>query len=291
MRKNLVVTGVSGFIGRYVAAEALRRGYRVTGVDRNDPHTEGIDFTRADIRDTDRMLRVMRQHDSVVHLAAITSNVEFMKNPAECYDINTNGFLSILNTAAKTGCKRFVYASSAAVYLDRFSEDTVIDITKQGNHYAKSKIMNEMVAKSYEHICRMGTTGLRFFNVYGNGENAKGDYASIITLFLKAKKDREPLVVYGDGTQARDLIHVTDAARVTMEILEKGTADLYNVGTGVSTAYRVIAGMIERDDIRYIPNPLRDYQHYTRADVTRLREVIGDYRFIELERGIRSIEL
>jgi nucleoside-diphosphate-sugar epimerase len=289
--KNLLVTGASGFIGRYVAAEASRRGYRVTGVDRNRPQTGSIDFTQADIRDKNRISQVMEDHQYVVHLAAVTSNVEFVKRPAECYDINANGFLNVLDAAAQSGCKRFVYASSAAVYLDNFSEDTVIDIRKQGNHYAKTKIMNEMVASSYERIYQMRTTGLRFFNVYGNGENAKGDYASIVTLFLTAKKKREPLVVYGDGTQARDLIHVTDAARVTMDLLERGTEDLYNVGTGLSTSYTAIAKMIERDNVRYVPNPLHDYQHYTRADVTRLRAVVGDYQFVELESGIRSIDL
>lgn len=291
MNDRVLITGASGFIGRYVAEEALRRGYRVTGVDRNPRHPAGIAFLEADIRDKDRMAQAMEGQDSVIHLAAVTSNVEFMRNPMECYEINVNGFLNVIDAAAKSGCKRFVYASSAAVYADSFSEDTVIDVRKHGNHYAKTKIMNEMVARSYEHIHKMRTTGLRFFNVYGNGENEKGDYASIVTIFLKAKKKGEPLAVYGDGTQSRDLIHVSDAARITVSLLEKGLEDIYNVGTGASTAFTVIAQMIDGQNLRYVPNPLPDYQHYTRADMTRLSRALGDCDVAALEKGIRDTKV
>src|SRR5438128_11708216 len=103
-----------------------------------------------------------------------------------------------------------------------------------------------MVSNSSDHIYSQRENGIRYFNVYGTGENAKGDYASIVTIFLKARKNREPLVVYGDGKQARDLIHVRDAARVTVDLLEKGAEDVYNVGTGASAAYTAIAEMIDR---------------------------------------------
>jgi nucleoside-diphosphate-sugar epimerase len=291
MKPRMLVTGAAGFIGRHVVEEALRRGYRVRGTDRRATVTKGIEFVKADIRDEAQMTRLTQDQDCVVHLAAITSNVEFLKNPQECYDINVNGFLKVIDAAARSGCKRFVYASSAAVYLDSFSEDTMIDLRRQGNHYAKTKLMNEMVAKSYEHIHTMRVTGLRYFNVYGNRENTKGDYASIVTIFRKARKNRESLVVYGDGKQARDLIYVRDAARVTVDLLEKGEEDLYNVGTGASTPYTAIAEMIDRHNIKYVPNPLPDYQYYTRADATRLRRALGDYEFVDLANGITMLEV
>jgi UDP-glucose 4-epimerase len=291
MNERVLITGVSGFIGRYVAQEALRRGYRVTGVDRNPSHLNGIEFIEADIRDRERITQVMKGQAYGVHLAAVTSNVEFIKQPADCYDVNANGSLTIMAAAAKSGCRRLVYASSAAVYLDSFVEDTVIDFRKQGNHYAKTKMMNEMAARSYADIYGMKTTGLRYVNVYGRGENEKGDYASIVTLFLKAKKNREPLVVYGDGKQSRDLIYVTDAARITLDLLEKGTEDVYNVGTGVSTDYTTIARMIEKDNVRYVPNPLPNYQYFTQADTRRLRAALGDYEFVALKHGTIETQL
>jgi nucleoside-diphosphate-sugar epimerase len=289
MSGSLLITGASGFIGRHVAQEALTRGYRVTGVDRAERRQDDIEFVRADIRDRDRMLEVMTGKERVVHLAAVTSNVEFMRKPADCYDVNVNGFLNVLDAAARAGCERLAYASSAAVYLDGFSEDTVIELTRQNNHYAKSKIMNEMMAQSYADIAGMRTVGLRFFNVYGNGENDKGDYASIITIFLKAKRNGKPLVIYGDGSQARDLVNVADAARVTVDLLERGSERVYNVGTGVANPYLAIAEKIDRDAVAFVPNPLTSYQRYTRADTTRLRTALGRYSFLSLEEGMRQM--
>jgi UDP-glucose 4-epimerase len=287
--KRILVTGVSGFIGRHVAEEALRRGYHVTGVDRYASRIGGVEFIEADIRHRDRMVQALAGTDYVIHLAAITSNVEFMKKPADCYDINVNGFLSVIDAAGRCGCERLVYASSAAVYVDSFSERATIDFRAQTNHYAKTKMMNEMMAKSYEDVLEIKATGLRYFNVYGNGENEKGDYASIVTLFLKAKKNGEPLVVYGDGTQARDLVNVTDAARITLDALEKGSYDIYNIGTGVATAYRTIAEMIDKERIRYVPNPLPSYQYYTRAETGRVREIVGDYELRGLPGAIAEM--
>ena len=289
MRDSLLITGVSGFIGRHVAQEALRRGYRVTGVDRVESRADGLEFIRADIRDRDRMTEVLRNKKYLVHLAAITSNVEFMRAPADCYDTNVNGFLNVVDAAVRGGCTRLVYASSAAVYVNVFSEGVSIDLESQNNHYAKSKIMNEMMAHSYADIVGMRITGLRYFNVYGNGENDKGDYASIVSLFLRAKKKGAPLVVYGDGSQARDLINVADAASVTMDLLENGSERVYNVGTGVATTYLAIAEMIAKEAVTFVPNPLTSYQYYTRADMTRLRKALGDYPFIDLKSGIRGI--
>jgi nucleoside-diphosphate-sugar epimerase len=291
MNRRLLITGVAGFIGRHVAAEALQRGYHVTGIDRQRLQDRRFEFVEADIRDQARMMQVLKGQDCVLHLAAITSNVEFWKNPLDCYEVNVQGFLNIVEAAVRGRCQRFVYASSAAVYLDGFSEEMVIDFRRQGNHYAKTKLMNEMVAKSYEHVHGLRATGLRFFNVYGKGENAKGDYASIVTIFLNALKKREPLVVYGDGTQSRDLIYVEDAARVTLDLLERGSDDIYNVGTGNSTTYTAIARMLDPNRINYIPNPLRDYQHYTRAETTRLRRVLRDYEFVDLKDGVRMLEV
>lgn len=290
MTRKLFITGISGFIGRHVAAEALRRGYSVRGLDRKECGLDGVEFMKADIRDRGALLHAVKDADYAIHLAAVTSNVEFIRNAVECYDVNTNGFLNVMDVAANSGCKKVVYASSAAVYGDTFSEEAIIDIRTQGNHYANTKLMNEMTARSYEDIYKMKTTGLRYFNVYGNGENDKGDYSSIVTIFLRAQGHNESLAVYGDGKQARDLIYVTDAARITVDLLEKGGDDIYNVGTGVATAYTTIAEMIDKTKIVYVPNPLSSYQYYTRADTTRVREILGDYECKGLEEGIEMMK-
>src|SRR2546427_9843218 len=161
MSTRMLITGAAGFIGRYVAEEALRRGYRVTGTDRRASSPGGVDFVEADIRDKARMTQIMKDQDCVVHLAAVTSNVEFIKNPVECYEINASGFLNVTDAAARSGWRRVVDASSAGHSLCGCLCDDVIGLRPQGHHYAKTKLMNEMVAKTYEHIHTMRATGLR----------------------------------------------------------------------------------------------------------------------------------
>lgn len=221
-----------------------------------------------DITDFRALEERVRGCEYVINLAAVTSNVEFERDPPyRCYSVNVNGFLNVLEASRRNSVRKVVYASSAAVYLDSFSENVVIDHNRQRNHYAKSKLMNEMHAASYSDIYGLRCVGLRLFNVFGPDENQKGDYASIISRFLRDHEEGgKDLIVYGDGTQARDFIHVDDASRIIMDILERGGEEsVYNVGTGRSHRYIDIARAIDRERIRFVPNPpLRSYQMLTR---------------------------
>ena len=284
---KLLVTGSSGFIGSHVAEEALKNGYRVKVLDLKENGIAAIEFVKGDIRDKSAVSKAMEEVDFVIHLAAVTSVAEFEKNPRECFDINVNGFINILESAYNNGVKKIVYASSAAVYTgEHFSDSMPLDYSKQHNPYAQSKIMDEMLADYFFHSKGLNTIGLRFFNVFGEGENEKGQYASIATQFLKSRKKSEPLVVYGDGSQARDFIYVWDAARITLMILEKGSSGVYNVGTSKAVSYKDIAETIDKENIKYIENPLKTYQYLTKADTSKLLKVIGDYKFMNLTEWI-----
>lgn len=289
-RGRILITGCSGFIGRAVVREALRQGYRVNGLDLKDCSVKGIRFVKGDINDYGTVKRAIKRADRVIHLAAVTSNLEFYKDMRSSYNTNVGGFLNVINAAAISKCKSFIYASSAAVYLKEsgFSELAHIDIRKQGNHYAKTKLINEMIADSYEERYNMNSIGMRLFNVFGPGENQKGNYASIITILLKMEKNGKPLLIYGDGSQSRDLIYVDDVAKITLILLEKGKNSIYNVGTGRANAYGHIADLIGPKHKKFVKNPLSSYQTYTKADTARLKKVIGKFNFIGLEQGIRN---
>ncbi|MEM3245913.1 MAG: NAD-dependent epimerase/dehydratase family protein [Candidatus Micrarchaeaceae archaeon] len=282
---TVLITGSSGFIGSHVVAEAIKNGYKVKGLDIADPKQNGgFEFVRADIRDKKAVSDAMEGVDYVVHLAAITSVVEFEKDPVTCFDININGFLNVLSAALKNNVKKVVYASSSAVYTGKhFSEELPIDYMKQNNPYSQSKLINEMHAQYFMHSKGLKCIGLRFFNVFGEGENEKGQYASIVTQFMKNKANGEPLIVYGDGLQARDFIYVDDVAKITLLLLKKADSGVYNVGTGQAISYKRIAEIIDKDHIKYVENPLKSYQYLTKADTSKLLMVIGRYEFVKLE--------
>ena len=214
---------------------------------------------------------------------------EFEKNPVECFDINANGFMNVLWATHEHKAKKVLYASSAAVYTgEHFSDSMPLDYSKQHNPYAQSKMINEMHADYFLHSKDLNPIGLRFFNVFGEGENEKGQYASIATQFLKSKERGEPLIIYGDGSQARDFIYVEDVAKITLMILEKGSPGIYNVGTGKAVSYKDIGERVDKWGIKYVENPIRAYQYLTKADTSKLLKVIGDYKFINLENWLTT---
>jgi nucleoside-diphosphate-sugar epimerase len=286
---KLFITGIGGFIGRHIAAQALEEGYEVFGSDMTAKEIEGVNVSKADIRDKEAMLRLTKGMDYVIHLAAVTSNVEFEARMPYCFDVNVSGFNSVIEAAYTNKCKRFLYASSSAVYNDEFSEDSIINIREMTNYYARTKLINEAVAKSYRSKKLLDTVGMRFFNVYGPGENNKGNYASIIALYKRYKQANEPIVIYNDGSQTRDLIYAPDAAKIVVRLITKAKRDIYNVGTGKSTSYNEIANMIDKGKKVYVKSPLTSYQILTRADTSNLLKDIGPFKFTSVEEGIRSL--
>ena len=288
-RGILLITGGAGFIGRNVVRKALDSGYEVRVLDINSCKIEGVEQFRGDIRDREIVAKAVSGTDYIIHLAAITSVIEFEKNPVDCFDININGFLNVLNSARENMTNKVIYASSAAVYTgEHFSDTMPLDYSKQHNPYAQSKIMNEMHADYFSHSRGLHTIGLRFFNVFGDGENEKGLYASIATQFLKNKENGERLIVYGDGSQARDFIYVEDAAIIALKLLSKGKPGIYNVGTGKEVSYKHIANIIDKKNVKYVKNPLKSYQHLTKADTSKLLHVIGGYKFTRLEKWLSN---
>ena len=284
---TILVTGSSGFIGSHVVEEALKNGYKVKGLDLNANVNPAIEFIKGDIRDKSAVSKAMEEVDFVIHLAAVTSVVEFEKNPVECFDINVNGFMNVLWAAHEHKVKKVLYASSAAVYTgEHFSDSMPLDYRKQHNPYSQSKIINEVHADYFFHSRGLDSIGLRFFNVFGDGENEKGQYASIATQFIKNKRRGEPLVVYGDGSQARDFINVSDVANITLMLLKKGSPGVYNVGTGNVFSYEHIAEVIDKSSIKHVDNPLKAYQYLTKADTSKLLRDIGDYKFMNLDEWI-----
>lgn len=283
-KETLLVTGSSGFIGSYIVEEALKEGYDVKGLDLKENNNNSIEFLKADICNKAAVSKAMKEVDYVIHLAAITSVVEFEKDAVECFNVNVNGFLNILNSAHNNKIKKVIYASSAAVYTgEHFSDSIPLDYSKQHNPYAQSKIMNEMIADYFYHYKNLNTLGLRFFNVFGEGENEKGPYASIVMQFIKNKEKNKPLIIYGDGLQARDFINVKDVAIITRMLLKKSNYGIYNVGTNKAVSYKSIGEIIDKAHIKYIKNPLKSYQYLTKADNSKLLHTIGHYNFIDVK--------
>lgn len=287
----MFVTGSSGFLGIHLVDNARARGYQVTGLDTRMPpinEPSPHHFICRDVASINPgMLTGM---DVVVHFAAYTSLVAFADDMAGNYTTNVSAFLNLLDCARKAGVRKVVYASSSAVYCDgmgtSFREDVPIDHTRLVSHYGKSKLMDELAACSFEDALGMNVLGLRYFNVYGPGDERKLDRCAPVQHFLHSRASGKPIVIYGDGHQAKDFIYVRDAIHATFRLIDADARGVYNIGTGVATTFNRVAQLIG-GPVEYCPHPSPfGYMLYTRADTTKLLATIGPYEFLPIESGL-----
>ncbi len=290
--KKILITGCSGFIGRHAVAFALRSGYSVVGLDLNslDVKHKNLVFIRGDINNRNTVKRAARGCEYMLHLAAMTSLPDFQYDLYKNYGTNVVAFLNLIEEARRNKCKKFVYASSSGVYQDEFGEDSVIDVRTQRNHYGKSKLIDEMIADSYIDSYRLGAVGLRYFNVYGPGEEVK-ERSSPITQFLISKRKSGTITIFGDGKQSKDFVYIDDVIKITFRLMESGRSlGVYNIGTGVATSFNRIARLMDPTRIVYKKNPyLSSYIFYLKADTRRLFAEIGRYKFVDVKEGISRL--
>lgn len=245
---KVLVTGGAGFIGGHLVEVLLSRGHEVTVLDDLSTGSHAnlanvyakITFMQGDIMDDEKVVEALKGVEGVAHLAAKTSVPESFRMIARYREINTGGTQKVANLAASAGARRFVLASSCAVYGD----PEKLPITEKAplkpmSPYAESKAWAEE-ACSQAATRKMGVCILRLFNVYGP-RAPMNQYSGAITQFASRLRQNQPPLIYGDGEQTRDFIYVADAVRYFVAALEGKMTGTYNVGTGKGTTVNELA--------------------------------------------------
>lgn len=304
---KILVTGAAGFIGSAVAAELLRRGHTVTGLDNlngyYDPALKraraealkpsvGFRFEEADITDGERLPGLFRREgfDRVVHLAAQPGVGHSIANARACGDVNLTGFLNVLENCRHHGCG-LVYASSSSVYGDSarvpFSEKDAA--TEPLSLYAATKRSNELMAGTYGRLYGLKTAGLRFFTVYGPW--GRPDMSPM--LFAGALMRPEPVKLFGGGRPVRDFTHVSDVAAATATVVEKletASHGIYNVGRGEPVSMAEFLALLKealgRECLTELLPPRRGDVERTWADTARLEADFGLHPRVTLREGL-----
>ena len=239
-----LVTGGAGFIGSYLACTLVEQGATVRILDnfssgrRENISSLDVEVIEGDLRHADTVAKTVRGVDCIFHEAAFVSVPESMEKPQECYDVNITGTSVLLEAARKQGVKRVVIASSAAVYGDLevipLAEESPV---RQLTPYAVSKRVDEMYAELYTNAFGLEVTALRYFNVYGPRQRPDSMYAAAVPIFISRMLDNQPVTIFGDGGQSRDLIHVRDVIQANLIACEHPSApgQVFNVCTGHET--------------------------------------------------------
>ncbi|NMB81907.1 MAG: NAD-dependent epimerase/dehydratase family protein [Ignavibacteria bacterium] len=278
-KTKVVVTGGAGFIGSHIVEHWLERGADVhiidnlrTGFLSNVKLFPDAVFHQGSITDRDLVFKVLRDTEYVHHLAAFVSVPESIEKPDECYDININGLLNVLDASKEFGVKKIVFSSSAAVYGDNPESPKRISTgTDPKSPYGSTKLEGENHLKSFHDIHNLGAVSLRYFNVYGERQNPNSQYAAAIPIFIINALQNKPIIIYGDGTQTRDFIYVKDVVNANINAALKNDVNgVFNVAAGVATSIKELAEIIiditkSKSKIEYQEERSGDIKHSVAA--------------------------
>ncbi len=292
---KVFVTGGAGFIGSHVVRLLLDEGIEVRVFDsfvtgKRERVPIGATLIEGDIRDETALDEAMRGMTHVVHLAAQVSVPASVEDPAFTHDVNIVGTRNVLAVARRASIKRLVYASSAAVYGD-YPElpKTEKSSLRPQSPYATSKVANEADALA----SGLSTIGLRFFNVYGPGQEANHPYASVIPRWVEAVREGRSITLYGDGKQTRDFVHVSDVARAIRLALAVDVKGIFNIASGEEISLAELRQLIA--DI--YPRPFETIQGLPRAgdimrsvaDISAARNILGFTPSVKFREGLSKL--
>jgi UDP-glucose 4-epimerase len=262
-----LVTGGAGFIGSNLVDKLLELGHEVIVIDNefSDAHDNFYWNSKAqnykyDIADYNATRKLYDGVDYVFHLAAEARIQPAILNPIEAVRINTVGTCTVLQCSREAGVKRVMYSSTSSAYGRNEPANVETQPDDCLNPYSVSKVAGEKLCKMYTELYGLPTITFRYFNVYGERQPLKGQYAPVIGLFLKQKKDNKPLTIVGDGNQRRDFTYVGDVVNAnilaaTSTVSSDVFGQVYNIGTGNNYSINQISRMISNHTINITPRP------------------------------------
>ncbi len=273
MSKRVLITGGAGFIGSHLVRHFAGQAQVTVLDDLRSGYVHNLDgiacrFVRGSILDAQALREAMADAEEVYHLAAMISVPESVAKPAECAELNTEGTRRVLDAAVAAGARKVVLASSAAIYGDNPTVPKLESMTPEPKSpYAETKLAGERLLEAYRQTHGLGTTSLRFFNVFGPRQDPRSAYAAAVPIFIaKALRD-EPIGIHGDGGQTRDFVHVTDiVGALAYAGASADMAGTYNVGYGRSQSILELAQEILRltgskSVIEHLPPRAGDVRH------------------------------
>jgi UDP-N-acetylglucosamine 4-epimerase len=294
-----LVTGVAGFIGSNLLETLLKLDQRVAGLDNfstgkkknleevkaavSPAQWARFQFIEGDIADAADCRRACQGADLVLHQAALGSVPLSMADPAGCHRANVTGFLNMLVAARDAKVKRFVYASSSAVYGDDPALPKVEDqIGHPLSPYAATKLMDEIYAGVFARAYGFPSIGLRYFNVFGARQDPDGAYAAVIPKWIASLLRRELVCINGDGETSRDFCYVENVVQANLLAATgqnpESVNQAYNVAVGERTTLNELfrflkEGLRKRD--ASLPDQKPVYQDFRAGDVRHSLADIG----------------
>jgi len=291
----MLVTGGAGFVGSHLVNALLDRGLRVRVIDnfatgKREVLNSGAELVEADIRDLEAIRPAFKDVDCVFHAAALPRVPLSIEKPVETHMVNVVGTLNVLIAARDAQVRRLVYSGSSSVYGDQPHLPLREDMPPNPlNPYALQKLTGEQYTRLFHRLFSMETLTLRYFNVFGPRMAHEGAYVTVISAFLRARREGKPLTIHGDGEQSRDFTHVFDVVRANLAAMDCAIADgrAINIGHGRNISINRVAELIGGPTVNLPPRP-GDARH-TLADNSEAQRVLGWRPEVSFEDGLAEL--
>jgi UDP-glucose 4-epimerase len=306
---RVCVTGAAGFIGGHLAEELLRQGHEVACLDDFSSgkretaallaQRSGFELIEGSVVDPAAVERAVRGAQWVFHLAALPSVPVSMREPLRTTEVNVGGTVQVLEAARRVGARRVVLACSCAAYGDGLEQPKHESLPpRPASPYAAQKVAAELFAQTYTRALGLPCVALRFFNVYGPRQDPKSEYAAAIPRFATLLLQGKPPVIYGDGKQTRDFVHVSDVVRANLlaATSEAAAGEVINVASGRSASLLELVALlreavgakalgIEPEHQAARPGDLRA----SSADLAKARRMLGYEPRVVLRDGLEQL--
>jgi UDP-glucose 4-epimerase len=241
------------------------------------------------------LLKSTSNYDFIIHLAAQTSVSQSIIDPKTTSDIIVEGTINVLKSCAKTNVKGLIFSSSAAVYGN--SLDIPLSESSQPNPispYGASKLVAEYNLQAFSKYFGLNCILLRLFNVYGNNQSSE---KGVISKFLKNISNMVPLEIFGDGTQTRDFVHISDVIQAfscAIKNIEGKRGEIYNIGTGRSTSINDLVSLLNSSkgkELQSIHKPaIQGEIKYSKANISLAENDIGYLPKVSLHDRLASLD-
>ena len=300
MGRKVLVTGGAGFIGSNLVRELLERGEDVrvldnfsTGNRRNIDDLD-VEVVEGELRSYERVHNAVRGVETVFHLGALGSVPRSVQDPLTSSAVNIEGTLNVLLAARDEGIRRVVFTSSSSIYgssnpLPRTEAMPPDPISP----YGVAKLAAERYCVSFSRVYDLETVVLRYFNVFGPGQDPASQYAAVVPLFVTTIDAGGPITIFGDGEQSRDFTFVANVVSATADAGTAAEANgrIMNVAAAspasVNALADAIGAILGKDvDKRYAPERPGDIRD-SWADIAEAKRLIAFEPHVGLEEGLR----
>ena len=296
---KFIVTGGAGFIGSHIAKFLVKNNHEVHVIDdlsrgslNNLNEIQNmIKFSKIDISNFEDISSIIEKHDGIFHQAALASVPQSFKEPEKYHKVNVIGTENIFKIAKQFNSK-VVFASSSSVYGDQINFPISEDANKKPlNPYGQTKLDDEKLASKYA-AQGLRVIGLRYFNVFGIGQNPS--YAGVIPQFIQKISKHESPIIEGDGNQIRSFTFIDDVVRANYLAFEsKIDHDFFNIATEKMTTINELAELLikmsELDLKSIYKNQRQGDIKKSYADISKAKKLLRWNPEINLENGLKEI--